>query len=487
MKRRLNEVLSIIKEDLENSGGSGIPNLMRSKLTGIRLMWAVCLLVGVALTIYLIVQNVIAYFEYQVITESRINIKAPISFPKVTVCNLDPFTTNESISFLAELIKSDYNYSTSLNNTQSISDLDLVNYYILNKPDFQSKALYAAYKSGKRFLFGYSYSSFVKRCKFESFLFEATDIDLELTYDTEYGNCYTFNSNKTKPILTSKKAGKLYGLQLELVVGKPDYYESFASSSGVRVFIYNHDTLYSDSNGIDVAVSTETNIALTKTNSKKLKFPFSECHIDAYTDQASLNSRYYDMFVANNLSYMFSNCLEVCYQNILLEQCKCVDPDLGYFNLSGVAVKKFCSFDNGSVELDCINELTDEETLNGRLSLEEKCKSLCPIECDQVTYSFSSSFSVYPLESYRKRFMKNLDANSSKNLLKLNIYYHDLSYQSITEAPMITVVGLLSSIGGIFSLFLGFSVLTFFEFIESFFKSLVHLYSTRKSAQVLKV
>ena len=487
MKRRLNEVLAIIREDLENSSGSGIPNMLRSKLTGIRLMWAMCLVAGAALTLYLIVQNVLAYFEYKVITESRINIKAPISFPKVTVCNLDPFTTNESISFLAELIKSDKNYSASLNATQSSSDLDLVNYYILNKPEFQSKALYAAYKSEKRFLFGYSYNNFVKRCKFESFLFDASEIGLELSYDIQYGNCFTFNSNRSQPVLTSKKAGKLFGLQLELMVGKPDYYESFASSSGVRVFIYNHGTLYSDSNGFDVAVGTETNIALTKTNSKKLKFPFSECQIDAQTDPASINSVYYDMFAANNLSYMFSNCLEVCYQNTLLEKCQCVDPDLGYFNLSGAAINKFCSFDNGSVELDCINELTDEEALDGRLSLEEKCKLECPIECDQVSYSFSSSFSMYPLESYRKRFMRNIDANFSKRVLKLNVYYHDLSYQSITEAPTITVVGLLSSIGGIFSLFLGFSVLTFFEFIESFIKSLVHLCSTRKSAHIQKV
>ena len=58
--------------------------------------------------------------------------------------------------------------------------------------------------------------------------------------------------------------GVTRGLQLELFVGKQEYYESFSTNVGAQLFIYNQSTVYSETEGIEVAAGFETSIAVTK-------------------------------------------------------------------------------------------------------------------------------------------------------------------------------------------------------------------------------
>ena len=76
------------------------------------------------------------------------------------------------------------------------------------------------------------------------------------------------------------KHGKQHGLRITLDVGKRSDYDSISPSIGIRVFIYNHSTLYSDSEGFDVSIAKETNIVLTKHVSKSIREPYSDCVID---------------------------------------------------------------------------------------------------------------------------------------------------------------------------------------------------------------
>ena len=460
-----------LRDELLSLSGTGISHFFRAKLLCLKLMWAVSWLAGASFTGYLIVQNISDFFSYDVITKSRINIETPMRLPGVTVCNLDPFVTNYSISFLADLIRNQSGPSNK-------SDLDLVNYSILNNHFFQDKALYAAYTSNNRTLLGYDLNTF-----FINFAFDDQDYnipEIDLIYDIQYGNCFTINSNSAQP-LVSTKAGKIYGLQLELFVGKPDYYETYMESTGVRVFIYDQDCVYSDSNGFDVAVGTETNIALTKTTSQQIKFPFSNCTIDANTD--SMSSKYYQIFVQNNLTYLMSDCLELCYQMVLLERCDCIDSMSQFNNLFAVSFARFCDFTNGS----------SDDSLCFDDSIDWFCRkpAQCPIECNRVSYTFSSSFSKYPTRSYeRSNALANLfDLYGDKlkeNILKVNIYFNDLSVNTISETAKVKVVDLLSNLGGVLGGFIGFSVLTFLEFVDLFVKFITKLFKiqTKKIVQI---
>lgn len=79
------------------------------------------------------------------------------------------------------------------------------------------------------------------------------------------------------------QSGKNNGLRLELFAGKSENFKSFSSIYGAKIFIYNHSTIYTDSEGIDVSIGKATNIALSKTFIQRLKYPYSECTIDSST------------------------------------------------------------------------------------------------------------------------------------------------------------------------------------------------------------
>lgn len=116
------------------------------------------------------------------------------------------------------------------------------------------------------------------------------------------------------------------------------------------------------------------------------------------------------------------------------------------------------------------------------LEYREKCHKMCPLECTSIEYSLTTSFSDYPT-AYYAEILKNetkvcdmLYNNKTevtydslkKSFLMINIYFDELKYTRVSESKRVTEVNLLSSIGGTLGLFLGVSVLSFFEFIELF-------------------
>jgi hypothetical protein len=79
----------------------------------------------------------------------------------------------------------------------------------------------------------------------------------------------------------------------------------------------------------------------------------------------------------------------------------------------------------------------------------------CPLECHENYFKTTFSFSHF--------------AKSDDNLLKLNIYYDELSYTLINEAASLTIFEMFSNIGGTLGLFLGISLLSFIEVVEVLF------------------
>ena len=53
-----------------------------------------------------------------------------------------------------------------------------------------------------------------------------------------------------------------------------------------------------------------------------------------------------------------------------------------------------------------------------------------------------------------------------KNFFKLNIFYDSMEYTHVTLTPKLTVVSLLSNLGGSIGALLGFTIFTFFEALE---------------------
>jgi hypothetical protein len=81
------------------------------------------------------------------------------------------------------------------------TDLELVNWFILNEVDFESQALYAAFLADNttRMSLGHDKETFVRDCSFNYRDCDLYDNLIEQIYDIKFGNCFTFNSqNKSK-------------------------------------------------------------------------------------------------------------------------------------------------------------------------------------------------------------------------------------------------------------------------------------------------
>ena len=114
---------------------------------------------------------------------------------------------------------------------------------------------------------------------------------------------------------------------------------------------------------------------------------------------------------------------------------------------------------------------------NKNFNQTEKCSKFCPSECDQYSYEifhtphkitgagkingFNDLNYVYSLLPQFQTY-----ENVSKAYYLINAYYEDLKYTLISQKPKIELFGLVSNIGGLFSLFLGFSLGSFLELFE---------------------
>jgi len=204
--------LKKIKEELKESGmtttGHVIMLIIRSQYWPMKITFLLAWLVGFGITLYLITNNILDYYKYDVTTQTRVIREEPMSFPKVTICNAEPFVTNDSISFLANVLRNDESFTEYINNATmagATTDLALVNWFISKEVDFKSQALFAAYLADKttRVSLGYDEETFIKSCFFELNPCKLIHNFIEQIYDIKFGNCFTLNSQTKSKIRAS--------------------------------------------------------------------------------------------------------------------------------------------------------------------------------------------------------------------------------------------------------------------------------------------
>jgi len=204
--------LTRIKEELKEAGmtttGHVIMLIIRSQYLPMKIIFLLAWLAGFGITLYLITNNILDYYKYDVTTQTRVIREELMIFPKVTICNSDRFVTNDSISFLANVIQNDEKFAAKINEATTAgatTDLALVNWFISNKVHFESKALYAAFSADNktRMSLGYDKETFIRDCYFDSSPCNYIENFIEQIYDIILGNCFTFNGQTKSKIKTS--------------------------------------------------------------------------------------------------------------------------------------------------------------------------------------------------------------------------------------------------------------------------------------------
>lgn len=455
-------------------------------------MWTICFFISTGYCAFLVYQTVNNYLNYDVVTTIDVIDQVPSQFPTVSICNANSLVTTNSILFARRFLKANnitdpFNYSFI---SKQMDSLPLTQKILIIRYFIGSYLLEANLSDTFRKSMGLNQSDFILSCMFNSL--ECSNSDFEWYFDLFYGNCFRFNGATKKPYKNSTRSGFFYGLRLELFVGETNDKFSFSTQSGAVVFVNNHTVTPFFTEGITVPVGTTANIALSREFIYKVERPYSDCVRDL-TSLNSYDSELYRKVIQSGKEYRQKDCFGLCFQKYLLNECKCQESSFikysdrksCFWNLSDLICnyEKYLKFFSKDVRQECSDE--------------------CPLECDSVSYSLSSSYLSYPTRAYSdillndpKMQAKFTQFNYSlftherlkENILSLNVYYDQLKYTTIREMIKTTPSDLVAIVGGILGLFLGMSFLSFIELLEIFLEIIcILLENALKSSKSSKI
>ncbi|XP_064376055.1 amiloride-sensitive sodium channel subunit beta isoform X2 [Dromaius novaehollandiae] len=278
-------------------------------------------------------------------------------------------------------------------------------------------------------------------------------------YHPDHGNCYIFNWGMDEEALNSSNPGAEFGLKLILDISQQDYIPYLSSAAGARLMLHQQKSFpFLKDQGIYAMAGTETSIGVLVDELERMGYPYSDCTMNGSdVPVENLYSEY-------NTSYSIQACLRSCFQNRMVEICGC-----GHYMFPLPEGVNFCNNEDNPGWAYCYSSL--------RSSIRDRqfCIDSCKETCNDTQYKMTISMADWPSEasedwifhilSYERDMSTNvtLDRNG---IIKLNIYFQEYNYRTISESAATTIVWLLSNLGGQFGFWMGGSVLCIIEFGE---------------------
>ena len=310
-------------------------------------------------------------------------------------------------------------------------------------------------------------------------------VDFISKFNRFLGNCYVYNSgvdsnNNPVELKNYKQPGKTNGLKLVLHNVIPHDLRAVMSDYGFTIRIDSNSSLNVHwKDGIDILNGYTTNIAVDRTFTYKMAKPYSNCDIDR-KNYKNEESDLYKLFAKFNYPYKQKYCIDLCYQKLAIANCNCSDIEsISFYDHVDTCHTK-----------EKIIKCLDYQYNNflGGDYITNHCLPLCPLECEKLDYRTTTSLTQFQNDLYTDILRENSSVSRkilnytigldevdqaiidsykfNLNIAKLNIYYNSLSYTEVTESESLSLVSLLSNIGGTIGLFMGISLLTAVELVE---------------------
>ena len=459
-----NKIKFLIKDTLYNSLAQAIIKIMHTPFIVLKLVLIFFVFSTITLASYLIIEAILSYFSYEVTTMTRSIFETPAPFPKITICNSNPFTTEYALEFLKNANKivskkrnlfdssANYDYSTKAKLATEIYSLALFKMNAYTFSDINKTAL------------GHSLDDILISCKFNAKA--CTRKDFTWKFDKTFGNCFIFNSNNQTESLSI--AGSETGLQLVIYSGYHEdlrYINSVMGDSGLKIKIENNTFIKDDpTSAIQISAGFKTDIIIERIFTNTLPKPYSNCDISS---QQQVNSYLFNLINKSPYIYDQQLCLKQCRQKFYIDTCNCTSSrTLSLFNLS------YCE---SNEQLKCKD---NDSIYIINSSFLDKCLLQCPLECSWSKFKIFTSLSQLIGDSFVDYIRENrvLASNfvakklkvdtARESIFKVNIFYDQLMYTISYELPKMNFISLIAYTGGILGLFLGISVFSICECIE---------------------
>lgn len=213
-ERKRNLVLQRVIKLLQSSTSHGIPNIFKTDRFTIRIIWGVCFLAAVSASSYMIFLTMSDYTKFNTVSKIEYISEIPTEFPSVSICNVNSFTTNDSIAFLESILDElGFDYAHKNLTQKDLGILGQANNIA------RLRSFNPDYGDSNRFKLGYDLN--LIDCKFNSVTCQKKDF--YWYFDINYGACYRFNPGLSikpfnVPLEKNTIAGPKYGLRVTLFI-----------------------------------------------------------------------------------------------------------------------------------------------------------------------------------------------------------------------------------------------------------------------------
>ncbi|KAJ7305791.1 hypothetical protein JRQ81_010157 [Phrynocephalus forsythii] len=305
-------------------------------------------------------------------------------------------------------------------------------------------------------------------------------------YHPDHGNCYVFNWGMYKNPLISSNPGAEFGLKLILDIGQDDYVPYLSTTAGARLMLHQQRSFpFLQDQGIYAMAGTETSIG---DELQRLGSPYSDCTRNGSDIPIRNLYKDYPVFQDGDTAaepctncrgtedtrgspgghyrtmYSIQSCLRSCFQAQMVKRCHC-----GHYSVPLPEGEKYCNNQDYPDWAYCYS------SLHASVEHRQFCIQSCKETCNNTQYKMTISMADWPSEasedwifhilSYERDTSTNMTLNRS-GIIKLNIYFQEYNYRTISESAATTIVWLLSNLGGQFGFWMGGSVLCLIEFGE---------------------
>ncbi|KHN70629.1 Degenerin mec-10 [Toxocara canis] len=295
--------------------------------------------------------------------------------------------------------------------------------------------------------------SIQKRQLIQKCSFNGAECNIEKDFlvvpDPTFGNCFTFNHNRTEN-KSSIRAGPMYGLRLLVYVNASDYLPT-TEAVGVRITIHDKEEYpFPDTFGYSAPTGYISSFGMKMKKMTRLPAPFGDCVPDGLTER----------YIYDDYRYSTEGCYRTCFQQMVIRECGCGDPR---FPVPSNA-RHCLVFDPEARK--CLERRTNElSDIHGSF----RCR--CQQPCSQSVYTVSYSAGIWPSQSLNISIGNCNDEPDicneqyQENGAMVEVFYEALNFEMLTESEAYGVVKMLSDFGGQLGLWSGVSFITCCEFV----------------------
>ena len=233
--------------------------------------------------------------------------------------------------------------------------------------------------------------------------------------------CIRLNFGSNSTILQKTESeGKIYGYSIMFYI---------PNEADVLLGVTDNNDLAVQSDINKKIIPGENNeIILSKSKQQKLPDPFSNCE----ENNSSL------LVKGTEVNYRQVNCADVCFNRVMTQICKCEYPG------GCLPTSKWST--------DCWN------TRYNRTLINADCLNKCPLECNQIAFPVTRlnyKLDIIWVDRLKYFISNKFDIRNHTNeqirskIAYVFIYYDKLDTTEITQTPKMTMLDLISQIGGI--------------------------------------